>query len=124
MSSVSAIIAMLMLFIFLISISMRTWFLIPLAGVTVFGYLLLTIPYWWLKGNARSGVFILLACTLVLIWRWHLPDVSTVLVRFTDVFWLLLAMGLLRHVMNIWRISEFLSERLMRAMERVRLPCP
>ncbi len=114
MSSVSVIMAMLMLFIFLMSISIRTLFLIPLAGVTVFGYLLLTIPYWWLKGNARSGVFILLACALVLIWRWHLPDVRTVLVRFTDVFWLLLAMGLLRHVMNTWRISEFLSERLMR----------
>ncbi|UNE55386.1 hypothetical protein [Bartonella machadoae] len=113
MSLVSSIMAMLMLFIFLLFISIRTWFFMPLGGVSVIGYLLLTIPYWWLKGNARRGVVILLVCTLVLIWRWHLPDIRTVLVRFADVFWLLLAMGLLRYVMNIWRISEFLSEQLV-----------
>lgn len=37
--------------------------------------------------------------------------------RFADVFWLLLGMGLLRHVMNKWNIPQFLSQWLMRRRE-------
>ncbi|MCL2898716.1 hypothetical protein [Brenneria tiliae] len=113
-SSASVVATALTLLVFLIVISIRSSLLIPLGGVAAVGYLLLTMPYWWSKSNARSGVVILLACAVVLIWHRHSPDVSAVLVRFADVFWLLLGMGLLRHVMNEWHIPEQLSQWLIR----------
>lgn len=108
-NSTKKITLFLLFFLLLVSINMND-FTATLALISIALYLTMTVKIWTNKGSSKLAILIL-ASSLILILAFDIKvDIINVLKKFKDVYWLLLAISLLRILSKYIGVSSFVSK--------------
>ncbi len=101
---------LLLLFFLYLSSRDMSGFSLLFAATSISLYLLVTAKIWIKKTTSKLAIFIFLV-SFIFIYSFNIQlDLISIFKKFKDVYWLLLAMALLRHISKEISISDFVAQ--------------